>query len=96
MLCDCPTLRPKKELGDSDRDISGLLAGRYYRSEAKGSGTTPHCIMEKANRIKQQSSLLGWREGERRLPFKRGTDFRLAYPFPGKPAARSCLLQSSC
>lgn len=62
-LCDCPTLRPKKELGDSDRDISRLLEGRSYRSEAKGSVKTPHCIKEKEDRIKQQSSLL-WGRGE--------------------------------
>ena len=84
-------------MGDSDRDISGLLDGRSYRSEAKGSVTTPHCIKEKADRIKQQSSLLWVGElGRRRLPLKRGIDFRPAYPLPGKPAARTCLLQLLC
>ena len=81
----------------SDRDISGLLDGRSYRSEAQGSVTTPHCIKENADRIKQQSSLLWVGQLERRgLPLKRGIDFRPAYPLPGKPATRTCLLQPSC
>ena len=47
-------------MGDSDRDISGLLDGRSYRSEAKGSVTTPHCIKEKADRINNSLPYCGW------------------------------------
>ena len=46
MACTCLTLRPKKEPGDSNRDISGLIDGQAYMSEAKSSSKTPLCVMD--------------------------------------------------
>ena len=41
--CTCPALRPKKELRVSDRDISGLMDGGAYMSEARSWSDTPLC-----------------------------------------------------
>lgn len=38
-----PATRPKKEPGYSDRDISGLIEGGSYTSEARSWGNTPPC-----------------------------------------------------
>lgn len=38
MACTCLALRPKKEPGDSNRDISGLIDGGCYTSEARSWG----------------------------------------------------------
>ena len=60
--CSCPALRPKKEPGDSDRDINGLLDRASYRSAAKHPAATPHCVRQTEGKTWQQSSLLGEKE----------------------------------
>ena len=44
--CACPAARLKKEPGVSNRDISGLLDGRSYMSEARFWSDTPLCASE--------------------------------------------------
>ena len=46
MACTCLALRPKKEPGDSNRDISGLIDGQAYMSEAKSSSKTPSFVVD--------------------------------------------------
>lgn len=48
--CACPALRAKKEPGDSDRDVSGLLDRVSYTSETMGPGATPHRVWQTAGR----------------------------------------------
>ena len=50
----------------------------------QGPGAAPHCVWQTADRMWQQSLLLG---GRRRLPFIGGINVRLAHQLPGKPAA---------
>ena len=45
--CACPSLRPKKEPGVSDRDINGLTDGGAYMSEARSWVDTPLCAVER-------------------------------------------------
>ena len=40
-LSNCPAMRPKKESGDSDRDVNDLLGRESYKSEAKSWRGTP-------------------------------------------------------
>ena len=43
--CTCSSLRPKKEPGVGDRDISGLMDGGAYLSEARSwSDTLPSAV----------------------------------------------------
>ena len=56
--CTCPALRPKKEPGDSNRDISGLL-DRDLKHLQQGPGA---CVQHTAGSTWQQPSLLR-REG---------------------------------
>ena len=44
--CACPASRAKKEPGVSNRDISGLMNGRPYMSEAKSWRDTPLCAVD--------------------------------------------------
>lgn len=44
--CGCSALRLKKEPGDSDRDVSGLLDRGPYKSAAKGPGVTSHHLQQ--------------------------------------------------
>lgn len=40
-VCVCPASRPKKEPRVGDRDISGLMVGGAYMSEAMSWSDTP-------------------------------------------------------
>ena len=42
--CSCPALRPKKEPGDNDRDVNGLVDRGPNTPKTKGPGATPHHV----------------------------------------------------
>ena len=44
--CTCPSLRPKKDPGVSDRDLSGLMGGESFMSEARSWNDTPPCVAD--------------------------------------------------
>ena len=44
--CACPAARLKKEPGVSNRDISGLMDGGAYMSEARSWSDTPPCAAD--------------------------------------------------
>ena len=64
--------RPKKEPGDSDRDVNGLLGKGPYKSSAKGPEVTRPLWI--ASKTWQPSSLLG----EKSATVYRGSYVRLA------------------
>ena len=59
-LSNCPAMRPKKESGDSDRDVNDLLGRESYKSEAKSWRGTPPRMADGGRRAgsTQQASLL--------------------------------------
>ena len=71
-LSSCRALRPNKEPGDSNRNISGSWDRGSYTN---GPGGTPHCVWQTMGR--NGSSLCYW--GRRRLPFTGGIDIRWAH-----------------
>lgn len=46
MPCTCTASRPKKKPGVRERDISGLVDGGIYMSEARSYNDTPLCVAE--------------------------------------------------
>lgn len=72
--CACLASRPKKEDRVSRREISSLVDGEAYLSEAR-SWAVPHYALWPAGRTWQQSLLL---PGEERLSVTRGIDFSWA------------------
>ena len=44
--CVCPALRPKKEPGVRNRDVSGLADGGADLSEARSWSDTPACVVD--------------------------------------------------
>ena len=80
-----PASRPKKEPGDSDRDVNGLLGKGPYTSSAKGPGVT--CPLWKASKTWQP--LCSW--GRSQLPFIGGVmSDRLPRWGSGKESACHC------
>lgn len=45
--CACPTSRPKKEPGVSNRDVSGVTDGGAYTSEAGSWSDTRLCAVDR-------------------------------------------------
>ena len=70
------------ESSDGNRDFSELLNRGSHESKTKGPGATPQNVWQTTGKTQQP---LTW--GRRRLPFIGGFEVRLAYQFPGKPAA---------
>ena len=81
-----PVSKPKKEPGDSDRDVSGLLDGGLTRLK-QGPGATPHRVQQTASRTWRHSFHHGAGGGGGRLPFIGGTAITWVHQLPGKPAA---------
>ena len=77
-----PATRPKKEPGYSDRDISGLIEGGSYTSEARSWGNTPPGTADGG----QDRVAVFAPRGGGRLPVMGGIDVRLAHQLPGKLA----------
>ena len=44
--CACPASRPKKEPRFSNRDVSGVMDGGAYTSEARSWSDTPPCAVD--------------------------------------------------
>jgi len=73
-----PSFKPKEPR--SVRDISGLMDGGVYTSEA--SGDTPLCTVDS----RQDMAAVFAPRGKWRLPVIREMDIRLVHVLPGKPA----------
>ena len=78
--CTCPSLGLKKEPGVRDRDVSGLMDGGSYMSEARCWSDTSLC---RADDWQDRAASLA-PKGRGRLPVIGGIDGRLAHRLPGK------------
>lgn len=65
--CSCSASRLKKEPRGSDRDLSGLMDGGSYRSEARAWRDSPPCVVHSGQDV-AAAFAMGAAEGREVLP----------------------------
>ena len=83
--CFCPASRLKKVPRVSDRDLSGLMDGGSYRSEARAWSDTPLCVVHSGQDV-AAAFAMGAAEGREVVNIIEGIGISLAHQLPGKPA----------
>ena len=69
----------------SDRDLSGLMDGGSYRSEARAWSDTPLCMVHSGQDV-AAAFAMGAAEGREVVTIIEGIGISLAHQLPGKPA----------